>query len=88
MTDTFGHMSAGRGESCSNIHPQNGYTCPGCYTDFEFSGVEEGADKFVHCPSPECKAPLRLEIEMVPNYRAVVVDPDEEEDETFEEVVV
>lgn len=77
MTDTFGHLSAPRGDACSNVHPPNTFTCPGCYKDHEVPGVEEGVDKFIRC---ECGAPLRLEIEMVPNYRATVADEDEEEE--------
>lgn len=71
----FGPMEAERGEACTNIHPPHTYTCPGCYKEHEVRGVEEGVDQFIRC---ECKAPLRLSIEMVPNYRATVADEDEE----------
>lgn len=76
MTDKFGSNDAPRGDACSNIHPPNNYTCPGCYRDHDVPGVENGA-KFIRC---ECGAPLRLEIEEVPNYRATIADEDEEEE--------
>ena len=76
MADSYGTMSAGRGESLGNPGFTDRFTCPGCHTDHEAT-VGRSTAKFIRC---ECGAPLRLEIEQQPVATATICDADEEEE--------
>lgn len=77
MKSPWDEQTTKRGERCSNTHFEHRFTCPHCLTDHEVYGIDEENPKTVRC---ECGAPLRLELEFVPEAKCTIADKDEEED--------
>jgi hypothetical protein len=65
------------GDSCSNDHFDDRFTCPECYTDHTVKGCGVRV-KYIDC---ECGARLRCEVELIESSVCMIADPDEEEEE-------
>lgn len=73
MATTF---DAKPGESCSNDHWSDRFTCPNCYTDHTLRADEP---TFINCD--DCGARLHCEVETIESAVCTIVDPDEEDGE-------
>jgi hypothetical protein len=68
-------ITAKPGESCSNNHFSDRYTCPNCFIDHELRPHNEPI--YITC---ECGARLRCELELIESSACTIADPDEDED--------
>jgi transcription elongation factor Elf1 len=67
-------MDAKPGDSCSNDHFSDRFTCPNCYTDHTVSTGCRNGGKIIEC---ECGAKLRCEVETFESSVCTVADLDE-----------